>query len=340
MSLEVPTVTSLINLQKSVSLTNSVTGTMSVEPITNFIAGGLAGAAGTTVTCPLEVVKTRLQTAVGQSLLHRYGLAAEAAGFGVNVEHLTAAQVPKSVVYARYLFQTEGCLAFFKGLSPSLFGIIPTRALYFTAYSQAKQLYNRVFSYESPAVHLASAVSAGLATTTVTSPIWVVKTQIQLDTRPGKTLSPMRCVQRIYQLDGLRGFYRGLTASYAGTLETAIHFVIYEHLKKMMVLNNQRELELTECMVAAAAAKMTASTLCYPHEVCRTRLRQNVTRSERRYHNFIQTLRIVWTEEGVRGLYGGMGTHLTRVVPNTAIVFFTYEAVMRIFERRNARSYS
>lgn len=311
---------------------------MSVDPITNFVAGGLAGAAGTTFTCPLEVVKTRLQTAVGQSLIHRYGLATAGIGVGGLEGNITTVQIPKSVLYARHLFQTEGALAFFKGLAPSLFGIIPTRALYFMAYSQAKQVYNRVLSYESPLVHLASAISAGLATTTVTSPIWVVKTQIQLDTRPGKSLGPMPCIRRILRQDGLRGFYRGLTASYAGTLETAIHFVIYEHVKKMMAINDQRELELTECMLAAATAKMTASSLCYPHEVCRTRLRQSVSRRERRYHNFLQTLRVVWLEEGVRGLYGGMGAHLVRVVPNTAIVFFTYEAVLRIFERRNSYS--
>jgi hypothetical protein len=50
-----------------------------------------------------------------------------------------------------------------------------------------------------------------------------------------------------------------------GTLETAIHFVIYEHMKKVLSSNRQRDLELTECMFAAAAAKMTASSLCYPH---------------------------------------------------------------------------
>ena len=73
-------------------------------------------------------------------------------------------------------------------------------------------------------------------------------------------------------------------------------------------------------------------------EVCRTRLRQNVTRSERRYHNFLQTLRVVWVEEGIHGLYGGMGAHLLRVVPNTAIVFFTYEAVVRLLESRRDNS--
>jgi solute carrier family 25 protein 33/36 len=208
---------------------------MTVEPLTHFVAGGLAGAAGTAVTCPLEVVKTRLQTAVGQGLFRSsYGFQPAGIGVAAGVEgHMTTVLIPKGIVYARHLFQTEGGLAFFKGLAPSLFGIIPTRALYFTAYSQAKQFYNRVFPYESAPVHLASAITAGIATTTVTSPIWVVKTQIQLDTRPGKSLSPSRYIRRIYTQDGLRGFYRGLTASYAGesdsrsTCHFGVHYLGY-----------------------------------------------------------------------------------------------------------------
>lgn len=42
------------------------------------------------------------------------------------------------------------------------------RALYFTAYSQAKQFYNGIFTYESPAVHLVSAISAGVC-------VWLCK---------------------------------------------------------------------------------------------------------------------------------------------------------------------
>ena len=76
----------------------------------------------------------------------------------------------------------------------------------------------------------------------------------------------------------------------------------------------------------------SSSFVPIPAEVCRTRLRQNVSRAERRYHSFLQTLRMVWMEEGIRGLYGGMSAHLMRVVPNTAIVFFTYEAVVRLLD--------
>lgn len=311
---------------------------MSIDPVTNFIAGGLAGAAGTTVTCPLEVIKTRLQTAMGQNVMKTlqagYRLVPSTSGTTSTVAlHPVASTTSTPMMYLRHILQTEGFQALFKGLAPSLFGIIPTRALYFTAYSQAKQLYNGVFSHESPVVHLSSAITAGMVTATCTSPIWVVKTQLQLENRPGPRLTMYNSVKKLYRVDGMKGFYRGLTASYAGTIETAIHFVIYEHLKKLILARKDSyQLQPLDCVVAAGLAKVTASTTCYPHEVVRTRLRQRVSREQRKYHSFVQTLVTVWREEGLRrGLYGGMSAHLIRVVPNTAIVFLTYEAVVNFF---------
>jgi solute carrier family 25 protein 33/36 len=48
--------------------------------------------------------------------------------------------------------------------------------------------------------------------------------------------------------------------------------------------------------------------------------------------NFVWLDRRVWMEEGVKGMYGGMIPHLMRVVPNTAIIFFTYEHVSKWLE--------
>jgi solute carrier family 25, member 33/36 len=48
-------------------------------------------------------------------------------------------------------------------------------------------------------------------------------------------MSVRDCVKRIYQQNGLRGFYKGITASYFGISETMVHFVIYEALKKKLV---------------------------------------------------------------------------------------------------------
>jgi len=40
----------------------------------------------------------------------------------------------------------------------------------------------------------------------------------------------------------------------------------------------------------------------------------------------------------MRGIYGGMSAHLIRVVPNTAIVFLTYEAVVQLIDDRKEKS--
>ena len=39
---------------------------------------------------------------------------------------------------------------------------------------------------------------------------------------------------------------------------------------------------------------------------------------------------VIYVEEGARGLYVGMTPHLMRVVPNSAIMFLTYEAVLQL----------
>lgn len=48
-------------------------------------------------------------------------------------------------------------------------------------------------------------------------------------------MSLRECIKRIYAKSGVRGFYKGITASYFGISETVIHFVIYEALKAKLV---------------------------------------------------------------------------------------------------------
>jgi len=43
------------------------------------------------------------------------------------------------------------------------------------------------------------------------------------------------CIKGIYRSNGLKGFYKGITASYFGISETVVHFVIYETLKRKLV---------------------------------------------------------------------------------------------------------
>lgn len=71
------------------------------------------------------------------------------------------------------------------------------------------------------------------------------------------------------------------------------------------------------------------SLTCSP-QVVRTRLRQNpADGGPPKYNGLIQCFRLIFREEGLAALYGGLVPHMMRVVPNAAIMFGTYEAVLK-----------
>lgn len=346
----------------------------------HLFAGGIAGTAGAVVTCPLEVVKTRLQSS-SASFIHSVPprIASDAGKLATNEHHLRSnncnadhhhhhsrQRVCASTILSRrrpsvlaipqcglstsvqsisiwqclkHIVQTEGSRALFKGLGPNIVGVAPSRAIYFCAYSKAKNTLNAVgmIPANSPLVHIMSASCAGFVSASLTNPIWFVKTRMQLDYNANGKMTVSECVKRIYATQGLRGFYKGITASYFGISETVIHFVIYEALKKKLnelrhahPSDDKTSRDFLEFMAAGATSKTIASIVAYPHEVARTRLREEGNK----YRSFWQTIFTVWKEEGKAGLYRGLGTQLVRQIPNTAIMMATYEAVVYVLSNQ------
>ena len=71
-------------------------------------------------------------------------------------------------------------------------------------------------------------------------------------------------------------------------------------------------------------------------EVARTRLREPGTK----YNKFWQTLSLTLREEGGRGLYRGLGTHLVRQIPSTMIIMGMYDTVSKYLNRMNIQAKS
>jgi len=228
----------------------------------------------------------------------------------------------------KHIWSNEGARGLYRGLGPNLVGVAPSRAIYFWSYSTTKKNINNNLprvNRDTPFVHVLSAASAGFISSCATNPIWLVKTRLQLD-RSHSSL-PM-VIRRIHAEGGLFSFWKGLTASWWGISETVIHFVIYEFLKKCLAdyQNKKKDsdktvLDFVGFMACGATSKTCATCVAYPHEVARTRLRE----AGSKYRSFWQTLRLVYKEEGRRGLYRGLGTQLVRQIPNTAIMMATYE---------------
>nr|XP_033778424.1 solute carrier family 25 member 33 [Geotrypetes seraphini] len=310
------------------------------DTLLHLFAGGCGGTMGAILTCPLEVIKTRLQSS-GLALRTVYFPQVQLGTInGEGVVRPAGSVSPGLFQVLKSILEKEGPRSLFRGLGPNLVGVAPSRAIYFAFYSKAKEQFNAVFAPNSNVVHMCSAGTAAFITNSLMNPIWMVKTRMQLERRvkDSKQKNALQCARYVYRTEGMRGFYRGLTASYAGISETIICFVIYEALKKYLKDGQLPSSPSAGCekgptnilglMFAAAFSKGCASCIAYPHEVIRTRLREEGTK----YKKFCQTARLVACEEGYTAFYRGLLAQLFRQIPNTAIVLSTYELIVYLLD--------
>lgn len=299
-------------------------------PARQFVAGAVAGIVASTVLTPLEVIKTRLQSSTANRM---------------RLDRLF-----------RHVLRTEGVRGLFRGVGLNVLGVGPARAVHFSAYNASKTLLRERLGLTGAAQHFFAGAMASTTAATVTSPIWVIKTRMQLLTGPVTSsgastaqerayASPLRAARSILQEEGVRGLFRGLSASYLGVGESAIQFALYEwlrahYLKSVLDSRDPDMSELTEgsaptphplaTFLLGAASKLVATCITYPHEVIRTRLRElppEGSGGKPQYVGIVQTAKAVVAKEGVRGLYGGMLAHVARTVPNAAILLLVVELV-------------
>lgn len=259
------------------------------------------------MTAPLDVLKTRLQSDFYQAQIRAAAAASGSASRVTALNPVRAAlyHLTDTVQILRSVYSIEGPRALFKGLGPNLIGVVPARSISFYVYGNGKRLMAEYWNggREAAWVHLAAGVAAGVATSTATNPIWMVKTRLQLDknvaaqaaasssssSASGSTVAAAShrkyrnsadCIRQIVRDEGIRGLYKGMSASYLGVVESTMHWMLYEQLKmallrreERMVLSGRekngwdRTVDWTGKFGAAGASKLVAAVIAYPHEV-------------------------------------------------------------------------
>ena len=91
------------------------------------VSGGIAGALAGIVSCPLDVIKTKLQ-AQGGFASARNGTKVAAAYKGVSGSAAT-------------IWKEDGIRGMYRGLGPMLLGYIPTWAVYLTVYNKSQAIF-------------------------------------------------------------------------------------------------------------------------------------------------------------------------------------------------------
>ncbi|KAJ6968737.1 mitochondrial substrate carrier family protein B-like [Populus alba x Populus x berolinensis] len=182
----------------------------------HFIGGGMAGITAASATYPLDLVRTRI-----------------------------AAQ--RNTMYYRgiwHAFHTicreEGFLGLYKGLGATLLGVGPSIAISFSVYESLRSFWHSKRPSDSTImVSLACGSLSGIASSTATFPLDLVRRRMQLEGAGGRarvyTSGLFGTFAHIIHTEGFRGMYRGILPEYYKVVPSVgIVFMTYETLKMLL----------------------------------------------------------------------------------------------------------
>lgn len=186
--------------------------------------------------------------------------------------------------------------------------------------------------------------AAGIIAATFVCPLDVIKTRLQVHGLPKLTNGTVRgslivgSLEQIFQKEGLRGMYRGLSPTVLALLPNwAVYFTMYEQLKSFLCSEDKnRHLSVGANVIAAAAAGAATTIATNPLWVVKTRLQtQGMRAGVVPYRSTLSALSRIAHEEGIRGLYSGLVPALAGI-SHVAIQFPTYEKIkMYLAEQGN-----
>ncbi|KAI9757985.1 MAG: mitochondrial thiamine pyrophosphate transporter [Chaenotheca gracillima] len=193
----------------------------------SFICGAAAGAAATTATYPLDLLRTRF-AAQGTQKVYTSLLGS-----------------------VRDIYRHEGARGYFQGLSAGVTQVIPYMGLFFAAYETLRAPM-AILPLPYGSSDAAAGVCASIIAKTGTFPLDLVRKRLQVQgptrSRYVHTNIPLykgtfATIKAIVKQEGRRGLYRGLTVSlFKAAPASAVTMWTYERALKILIeLEKEKE---------------------------------------------------------------------------------------------------
>ncbi|KAF4374521.1 hypothetical protein F8388_016072 [Cannabis sativa] len=181
----------------------------------SLIAGACAGVSSTLCTYPLELLKTRLtiQRGVYDGLFDAF----------------------------LKILREEGPAELYRGLAPSLIGVIPYAATNYFAYDSLRKAYRNFLNQDNKIGNIETLLSgsaAGAISSTATFPLEVARKHMQVGALSGRQVykNVIHALACIIEHEGIPGLYRGLGPSCMKLVPAAgISLMCYEACKRILV---------------------------------------------------------------------------------------------------------
>ncbi|KAL1881446.1 hypothetical protein VTK73DRAFT_3964 [Phialemonium thermophilum] len=289
--------------------------TISQPVVAAFCAGGVAGAVSRTVVSPLERLKILFQ--VQSAGREEYRLS-----------------VGKALAK---MWREEGWRGFMRGNGTNCIRIVPYSAVQFGSYNFYKRnLFEQYPGADlSPLARLTCGGLAGITSVTFTYPLDIVRTRLSIQSasfavleKPKELPGMWATMASMYRNEGgFMALYRGIVPTVAGVAPyVGLNFMVYEHVRTYLTPEGEKNPDNFRKLLAGAVSGAVAQTCTYPFDVLRRRFQINtMSGMGYQYKSLADAVRVIITEEGVRGLYKGIVPNLLKVAPSMASSWLSFE---------------
>ncbi|CAF3345448.1 unnamed protein product [Rotaria socialis] len=303
------------------SLTSRVLSTIQYS---QFVAGLSGGVISSLILHPFDLVKIRFQVTETKSVIHNSSLP-------YRPHYNSLFDAFRTIYREKGLFR-----GLYQGVAPNVLGNGISWGLYLLLYNTIDILHNKEFKRADLRFQdrFMYSTIAGITTISITNPIWVLKTRICLQYSNSKASIQYKnmfdCIRKIYKIEGMKAFYKGLVPGMFGTVHGTIQFVSYEQMKDFYLKKfHTTEFSTPIILTFSALSKLIAVSTTYPYQVVRTRLQDH----HQNYNGVIDVMKKTYHRERIGGFYKGIVPTVYRVVPACCITFVVYEFVLTELKR-------
>jgi solute carrier family 25 protein 34/35 len=277
-----------------------------------FTSGSLAACGAVTVTNPFDMLKTRRQ------LNNELGLAGSRGKINLSL-----------------VFQKEGLAGLQRGLVPAYIYQILMNGTRFMVYEPTRLFLKSTSLTSSTLLCNASAgaIAGGIAAL-IGTPFNLIKTRLQSYSPHFSTgyqhgyTGVLPAIKSIYASEGLRGFYRGVSASMLRTTAgSAAQLSSYDWCKAHLVsagYDDGMGVYLTSAMTSGVIACLVMN----PFDVVMTRLYNQ--KAGTLYSGVINCATKTIQMEGLGALWRGLVPHFIRIGPHTVLTLVLLEQVRNV----------
>ena len=338
--------------QSSLSSTQRLP-TRQSSPAAHLLAGAIGGGLSRTATAPIQTVRLRMVSGVMDGSAAQKSLLGEILALSKNEgwRALFKGNLTNVIRFAPTKGLDFFTFSVYKTFIGKRFGIDDTLLVWDNLSSDEKKKRKATRIAQSTA----AGAFAGLTSTALLFPLDNLTTRLAvakgtagigvgvLASLPsggkGNLVSGLLATARlVVKTEGVKGLYRGVSPALLGIApEAALTYGIFDLLKERCTLRlGERENgEETKTkvgpgavVVCAAVASLAGQTFAFPMEAISRRL----TAGGAGGATAIQVLKQVIAQQGVKGLYRGIGPATIRIVPMAAISFSVYECLVVAFD--------